>query len=200
MNWNCQHLEWWLLTYILCACVCVWTCLKPGVVEGLVDSDSLSRVQHQHASHQVLGTLRDVGPLARVHLDKGTRAHAHMRTDTHTHGRKPYRKNISNQDHLLWICITLSISPSIMSVKVKLSRSVGRAQYIFFQRNIWDLPSLMDYTVVVGLLWLHLPWISAAGNACSRLKSEKVADLCHSTSCWHCHACLYIVTNCRLKR
>lgn len=31
--------------------------LQPGVVEGFVDCDPLSRVQHQHASHQVLGTL-----------------------------------------------------------------------------------------------------------------------------------------------
>lgn len=31
--------------------------LQPGVVEGLVDGDSLSGVQHQHASHQVLGAL-----------------------------------------------------------------------------------------------------------------------------------------------
>lgn len=122
---------------------CVWTCLQPGVVEGLIDSDSLSRVQHQHASHQVLGTLRDVGPLARVHLDKDTRAHAHRHTRAHT-GEQPHRKNISNQDHLLWICITLSISLSIMSVKVKSSRSVGRAQYLFFfQRNVWDFRSLM---------------------------------------------------------
>lgn len=42
--------------------------LQPGVVEGLVNSDPLSRIQHQHAPHQILGALRDVGPLARVHL------------------------------------------------------------------------------------------------------------------------------------
>lgn len=44
--------------------------LQPGVVEGLVDGDPLGRVQHQHAPHQVLGALRDVGPLARVHLEE----------------------------------------------------------------------------------------------------------------------------------
>lgn len=48
------------------------TCLQPGVIEGLIDGDPLCRIQHQHASHQVLGTLRDVGPLARIHLDKCT--------------------------------------------------------------------------------------------------------------------------------
>lgn len=31
--------------------------LQPRVVEGLIDGDPLSRVQHQHTSHQVLGTL-----------------------------------------------------------------------------------------------------------------------------------------------
>lgn len=44
--------------------------LEPGVVESLVDSDPLSGVQHQHAPHQILGTLRDVAPLARVHLQE----------------------------------------------------------------------------------------------------------------------------------
>lgn len=48
--------------------MCECACLQPGVVEGFVDGDPLGRVQHQHAPHQVLGALRDVGPLAGVHL------------------------------------------------------------------------------------------------------------------------------------
>lgn len=46
------------------------SCLQPGVVERFVHGDPLRGVEHQHASHQVLGALGDVGPLPRVHLDR----------------------------------------------------------------------------------------------------------------------------------
>lgn len=46
------------------------SCLQPGVVESLVHGDPLRGVEHQHASHQVLGALGDVGPLPWVHLNR----------------------------------------------------------------------------------------------------------------------------------
>lgn len=63
--------------------MCVFVAhLQPGVVQGLVDCDSLCRVQHQHAPHQVLGALRDVSPLARVHLHKHVQNHLKLVAET----------------------------------------------------------------------------------------------------------------------
>lgn len=44
--------------------------LEPGVVESFINCDPFSRVQHQHTTHQVFGTLWNVAPLPRVHLQR----------------------------------------------------------------------------------------------------------------------------------